>query len=65
MANTINLYHDNVDDFNSNFSMNNQNFICIAQWNVRGLNNMQKFDDILLFLDNLHVPIDILILGET
>lgn len=65
MTNTINSYYDCFDDFDVNFAETDCNFLRIAQWNVRGINNMQKFDNILLFLDNMKGLVDILVVGET
>lgn len=65
MASEINYYHEGVDDFNSTYPDANCNFIRIAQWNVRGMNDMKKFDELLLFLDNVKVPIDVFCVGET
>lgn len=65
MANQINVYHESIDDFNSNYPESTDNFIRVAQWNVRGLNNLEKFDNVLLFLDSVKVSIDVLVLGET
>lgn len=65
MANEINFYHESIDDFNLKYPYTNQNYIRIAQWNVRGINNMQKFDEVLMFLDSIKIPIDVFCVGET
>lgn len=65
MANIVNLSHDNVDDFNKNVSNPNMKSIRFLQWNVRGLNVVGKFDDVLEFIDNVCVPLDVIVLGET
>lgn len=65
MSNTRNFQHDSVDDFNSNNVENNMKYLRIAQWNIRGMNELKKFDNIALFLDNCAVSIDIFVIGET
>lgn len=65
MDGLINVYHDCTDDFNLNYSLSVDNYLRIAQWNIRGMNDMQKFDNISLFLDSIKIPIDVLVVGET
>lgn len=65
MANLINSYHDCLDDFNSNYTITGNNVLRICQWNIRGMNDLQKFDDILLLLDNIKFSIDVIVVGET
>jgi hypothetical protein len=65
MAGPINVFHDCIDDFKLNYCANNDGHFRIAQWNIRGMNEIQKFDNIPLFLENIHVPIDVFIVGET
>lgn len=65
MANSLNFNHDCIDDFNLNYTENIANHFRIAQWNIRGMNDLQKFDSISLFLDNIKVPIEVLVIGET
>lgn len=65
MDNLKNFFHDCVDDFNDSFSGNSPKQFRILQWNVRGLNDLNKFDEVLEFLDSLRVQIDVIVLGET
>lgn len=65
MADLKNLCHDNVDDFNAKTVRSHSNVLRVLQWNVRGVNEVGKFDTILEFLDNLCVPMDVIVLGET
>lgn len=65
MANSINFYHDCLEDFNTNYVGNSNACLRIAQWNIRGMNDLLKFDNIPLFLDNLKVSIDVLVISET
>lgn len=61
----INVFHDCINDFNSKYSQSNNNCFRITQWNIRGMNDLNKFDNISLFLDSVKVPIDIFVVGET
>lgn len=67
MANTLENYnHDNITDFNTAYKNNISNkTLKIVQWNVRGMNNLAKFDEIALFLESCESEIDVLIIGET
>lgn len=65
MNNLKNFFHDCVDDFNENVTANGSNMLRILQWNVRGINAVNKFDNILEFLDNLCVSVDVIVLCET
>lgn len=67
MANKINYLHDNLDDFNKSFSSteSNAHYLRILQWNIRGMNDLSKFDHILSTLDHCRYPIDVVVVGET
>lgn len=65
MANSINYYYDTINGFNLNCVTNNESFFRVAQWNIRGINDMNKFDEILFFLESVNVSIDVLVIGET
>lgn len=60
-----NFSHDNIEDFNASYSLNDNKFLKILQWNVRAINDLNKFDDILQTLDSSKTSIDIVVLGET
>lgn len=52
MASSLeNYFHDSVEDFNRMYNVDTLRSLRIFQWNVRGLNDMKKFDDILQYLD--------------
>lgn len=63
MANLKNYYCESVEDFNNVFSSGLS--LKILQWNVRGLNDVNKIDNILQFLDELNTSIDVIVIGET
>lgn len=65
MDQLVNYYHDHIDDFNSAFEIDQAKHLCVLQWNVRGMNDLHKFDNILLSLDHFIVPIDVIVIGET
>lgn len=67
MANTNNFSHDNLDDFNESLPVNefNANCLRILQWNIRGMNDLSKFDEILSVLEHCRSPIDVIVVGET
>lgn len=66
MANLIlNYFHDSVNDLNNHNPDKSSKNLRILQWNVRGVNNLEKFDSVLQFLDHCIVPVDVVILGET
>lgn len=66
MYNEIKIFsHDNIEDFNASYSLNENKFLKILQWNVRAINDLNKFDDILQTLDSSKTSVDIVVLGET
>lgn len=65
MATTINFQHDSVEDFNTQYCVPSTKSLNIAQWNIRGMHELQKFDNVALFLDTSVVSIDVIVLGET
>lgn len=67
MANLNNYSHDNLDDFNETFPTadSNTNYLRIIQWNIRGMNNLSKFDSILEMVDQCQSSADIIVIGET
>lgn len=65
MANSLNYFHHDIDEFNTSCERNSSKHLRILQWNVRGINDLCKFDSILLSIDHLVVPVDVIILGET
>lgn len=61
-----NLYVDNVEFLNKNYGrMNNYCSLRILQFNIRGMNNPNKFDSLKQFIDLYTGPIDVLVIGET
>lgn len=65
MYQTLNNFHNNIDDFNLLLETMGTKHLRILQWNVRGVNDLRKFDEILIAVDSFSVPIDVIILGET
>lgn len=65
MDKSLNYYHNHIDEFNVSCGRNSSKYLRVLQWNVRGINDMSKFDNILLSIDHFVVPIDVIILGET
>lgn len=67
MANTNNYSHDNLDDYNESISPteSNTNHLRVLQWNIRGMNDLCKFDQLLLTLDHCRHQIDVVVVGET
>lgn len=59
-----NLFHDNISAFN-NCYIKNKTSLKIMQWNVRGINNLSKFDEILQTVDMIETEIDVIVIGET
>lgn len=65
MANNLeNFFHDNISTFNNIYSNNNKS-LKFLQWNVRGINNLSKFDKILQDVDMIEPEIDLIVIGET
>lgn len=62
--NLENFFHNSVSDFNTSYVINNHS-LKIFQWNVRGINNLFKFDEILQTIDGIHTEIDVIVIGET
>lgn len=62
-----NNFHENIDDMNECYptDLSSSKHLRILQWNIRGLNDFDKFDCILVMLDQLHFPVDIIVIGET
>lgn len=67
MANITNFSHVNLDEFVESLSVveSSTNYLRIFQWNIRGMNDLSKFDTILETLDQCKVPIDVVVIGET
>lgn len=65
MANSLNYFHHDIDDFNNCYAEINDNKLRILQWNVRGLNDMHKFDSVLQILEMCKFSIDVIVFGET
>lgn len=67
MALVDNFSHNNIDEFNQSIHTveSNTNYLRIFQWNIRGMNDLAKFDTILETLDQCNVPIDVIVIGET
>lgn len=65
MANTNNFSHDSIDEFNESIPVVESNHLRIFQWNIRGMNDLTKFDTILEMLHQCKVSIDVIVIGET
>ena len=60
-----NYYHENFDEFNTHYSDRHLQNLRIMQWNIRGMNELNKFNNVLQALDHCEASIDILVIGET
>ena len=60
-----NFYHENCDEFNTHYSDKHLPNLRILQWNIRGMNQLDKFDNILQTLDHCEAAIDVVVIGET
>lgn len=61
-----NFFFDTVDQLNKNITKTACSFsLKILQINIRGMNNLSKFDSIKEFLDRYAAEIDVLVVGET
>lgn len=62
----VNHLYKNLEDciLNKN-SLKNKLAIKFFQWNIRGMNSLEKFDGVREILDRYGDPIDVLVLGET
>lgn len=65
MDKPLNYFHNHIDDFNLFYVKDSFKKLRVLQWNVRGINDLNKLDSILLSVDHISVPIDVIILGET
>lgn len=65
MYQTLNYFHNHIDDFNLSCNRICPNQLRVIQWNVRGINDLHKFDKLLTSLDHFTAPIDVIIVGET
>lgn len=65
MTNASNYFHHNIDDFNECFIGADEKKLRILQWNVRGINDMNKFDSVLQTLATCKCTIDVIVIGET
>lgn len=62
---TSNKYYCNLHDFNSKSNIENTNNLNILQWNVRGMNVLDKFDEIIYFVNECKFDLDVIVVGET
>lgn len=60
-----NYFHESLNDFKINYSKAKDRKLRILQWNIRGMNALDKFDSILYFLNNCGLTIDVIVLSET
>lgn len=62
----VNLLYDNFEEciMNKNV-LKNKSAVKIFQWNIRGMNSLEKFDCVRELIDRYGDPIDVLVLGET
>lgn len=60
----VNKYYNSLNAFNQNCGMNN-NCLNVIQWNVRGMNNFEKFDELIYFVNECKIDIDVIIVGES
>lgn len=62
----VNLLYDNFEECIMNKSvLNHKSAVKIFQWNIRGMNSLEKFDGVRELIDRYGDPIDVLVLGET
>lgn len=61
-----NYYHDCVESWLRNkSSLNTNTTVKVIQLNIRGLNELSKFDRVRELLDRFRERVDIIVLGET
>lgn len=60
-----NKFHDSFDDFNKTYNVNHDQCLRVFQWNVRGINDLEKFDNVLQSIQSVCVIIDIIVISET
>lgn len=65
MDKSLNYFYNNIDEFNLSYVGDTSKYLRVLQWNVRGINDINKFDNILLSIDHLNTPVDVIIMGET
>lgn len=66
MTNKNNYFHNTVDELSRNICRTTcRNPLRILQLNIRGMNNLDKFDDLKLLLTRYPGTIDVLVIGET
>lgn len=61
----INKYHDSLHDLNKQCVMVDKKSLNIVQWNVRGINDFRKFDELIYFVNECKFDIDVVVVGET
>lgn len=60
-----NTYYDCLSDFNKKYVRVVTNCLNVIQWNIRGLNDMEKFDELIYFVNECGMDIDVIVVGET
>lgn len=60
-----NYTHECIDDLKIQYQDVNGRSLRILQWNIRGMNVLEKFDSILYFLNDCKTTIDVIVIGET
>lgn len=61
----LNYFYNHINEFNMAQEGRSSKQLRILQWNVRGINDVNKFDEILLAIDQFVYSIDVIIVGET
>lgn len=67
MANDNNYLHANFVEYNESCPLTESNNIHlrVLQWNIRGMNDLHKFDSILEMLELCRLSIDVICISET
>lgn len=60
MDNTTNYFHHDIEDFKKCPLGADENKLRILQWNVRGINDMNKFDSVLQILELCECSFDVI-----
>ena len=65
MASSLNYLHHNIDDFNNCSIGNDETKLRVLQWNVRGINDLNKFDSVSQYMEMFKCSVDVIVMGET
>ena len=64
--NTIqNKYYNCLSDFNKSYVNVVNNCLNVVQWNIRGINDFEKFDELIYVVNECKMDLDVIVVGET